>query len=341
MEKYPAASPLYRFKEDRIHMLIKETMQKKPVNSEFYSISGALKNYKSKTKIDSKSNCPKMDPREYLLKVGFSNGRLHNKNWVQDPDREKETRIRAPGPNQKLNRDPEVDSELKSSEYSEIPKNKNQKKFKKLTLPIQKFSKPSDSPQRSNTAQTTSRVTLSQIKAKEYLCFAKNLSKQEKSVIKSQASLRQKVVIEEVEREAAMTERNLNRRGIFSKEINKQRVSSMVPIKISSQVRIRIDPLVKSEKDRIISERLKVKNEMVVEAKKEVNENPDKNSVLEILNSLLTKHDYKGKKNDSYVKENEDNGVVKNQWVERINKTVSNILNKTKPDDKMLRIMAL
>ena len=340
MEKHFARSLKHGFKEDKIHLLIKRTIQKNPVNSEFFNVSKVAKNYQSKKKIDPNSKLLKMDPREFLSKVGFSNGRLHEKNWVENLNHDKETRIQAPGPTlHKLNQDSDIDQA--SSEVLETSPPPIQKKLKNFKLAFSKLTNSSSSPVRAYTARTTSRLTSSQQKSKEYLCFAKNLNKQERKVIKSQTGIKQKLVEEQVEKDAAKTERTLNKRGIFSKEINKVRVQSMIPIKITSQNRIRIDPLKKIEKERILSLRLgKWENKNPGLVKESVGSD-QKNKVLEMLCGILTKQDYNGKKSDSFAQDNEDIGGGKSGWIERINKTVSQVLNKTKLDDRMLRIMAL
>ena len=266
--------------------------------------------------------------------------RLHDKNWVEDLNHDKETRIQAPGPTIRK-RFQDSCPDQSDSDLSEASPPPIQRKLKNFKLPFSKLKNSDSSPMRSNTARTTSRLTSTKQKSKEYLCFAKSLSKQERVIIKSEATMKQKLVKEEVEKDAAKTERSLNKRGIFSKEINKERVRSMIPIKISSQTRIRIDPLVKMEKDRVLSQRLGKWENKNTELRKESVGSEQKSKVLEVLCGILTKQDYNAKKSDSFVVDNEDCGGGKSGWIDRINRTVNQVLSKTRLDDRMLRIMAL
>jgi hypothetical protein len=342
MEKYSATSPLFRFKEDRIHSVIKETMQKKPVNKD-YTLGAKVKPKKTINQSESEK-LVKIDPRDYLASVGFVNGRLKEKNWVVEDDQKKQ-KIKAPGP--VLSKLKQVEELAEASEFedSEMASKKIKNKFKRLPLHLVGRGEGNhEMIERAATSRTELRQTKSQLKAKEYLCFLAQLNSKEKSFLNEQVCGKEIEIRTKADEFARKSEKKLNGLGIFSNEVNQLRVASMIPVKINTQVKLKVDPLAKNAKNFLVEQKAKKLINFTPEPQKEKNYSSrsiSRDKTLETIKSVLVKEDFNRRQFEDTTVKSQVNQYKKIHWVERINKTVNDIMKKTKPDEKMLRIMAL
>lgn len=342
MEKSPAASPLFRFNEDRIHAIIKETMQKKPVNRDYNLNPKQVLAQKSLKHVGSNSNLTKFDPRDYLASIGFAKGRLKEKNWIIE-DLNNKQRIQAPGPT-RFHQIEELESASDELNDVEVKSRKIKHKFKKLPLKNLKNSqRKTTSPQRASTSRTFSRQTTSQLKAKEYLCYLAGLNNNEKLVLNEQISIKKEEIETDIKEQAYKSQSKLNFKGIFSNEINKLRVDSMIPVRVQARVKTSVQPLAKSAKNLALDEKAKVLMQFGCDLNSEnkvSSRSINKEKTLENIKSVIVKEEFGLKTLDDSGKKRLKEGV-KVGWIERINRTVADIKRKTKPDEKMMKVLAL
>ena len=345
MEKSPAASPLFRFNEDRIHAIIKETMQKKPVNRDYNLNPQQVLAQKSLKHAGSNSNLTSMtkfDPRDYLASIGFAKGRLKEKNWIIE-DLNHKQRIQAPGPT-RFHQVEELESASDELDDVEVKSRRIKNKFKKLPLQsIAKSQRKTTSPQRASTSRTYSRQTTSQLKAKEYLCYLTGLSNNEKIVLNEQILIKKEEIEADIKVQAYKSQSKLNFKGIFSNEINKLRVESMVPVRVQARVKTTVQPLAKSAKNLALDEKAKVLMRSGCDLSSEIkatSRSIPKEKTLDDIKSLIVKEEFGLKTMDDSGKKRLKGGV-KVGWIERINRTVADIVRKTKPDERMMKVLAL
>ncbi|OMJ72138.1 hypothetical protein SteCoe_29475 [Stentor coeruleus] len=344
MEKSTPPNAIIRFKEDPIHSLILETLNKKPVNSDHYSVVKRIKLgdfIKRPVTTDNLDTVSKR-AKEYMNEVGFAYGRLQEKNWVADEIRKGKLRIHAPGPVITKKPNEEIDENL---EFNDNFRTKVLTGFQKVKPPpIQRDSTIKYSRPKNKSTRPTTRVSASQRQAREYLNYLHALNINEQSFITSQVSQKKKELGEKFEEEAKKEVLILNARGIFSQEFNRERVKSMVPVKMQNQVKLSIEPMVRTAKDIVMKEKIKdwqfnpfsnVKVD-VLEQKKEER----KEKLLDVVESTISKKSMKNRRREVSVV-NTTKKKVKMHWVDRLNQTVNDTIVKTRPDEKITNMKVL
>jgi hypothetical protein len=333
-----SGSPVFRFKEDPIHTLIKDTLSKKPINSDHFSLIKRIKisDYASDSISGENLETVVKRSKEYMNQVGFAYGRLQEKGWVSDQVKDGKLRIHAPGPaiRSKFNEEDEEKLEITDSF-----KTKKLVGFQKVKNPESLKKKPPVlTPKRVMTTRPTTRLSASQRQAREYLNYLNALSNNEQEFIGNQVSQKRKELTQRHETEAHRMEKELNEKGIFSPLFNKERVASMLPVKMLSQNKVCIDPMIRNAKDIIMKEKLKEWQLESFDFKKNKSENierlPRKEKLIDVVSAAITKKHVKNKK----VVIQSPQKKVKMHWVDRLNQTVDDIMSKTRPDEKILNM---
>ena len=82
MAKNTGIVPIFRFKEDPIYTLILNTLNKKPVNSDHFSLVKRIKlsDYTKNPVPAENMDTVAVRSKEYMNEVGFAYGRLQEKN---------------------------------------------------------------------------------------------------------------------------------------------------------------------------------------------------------------------------------------------------------------------
>lgn len=343
MEK-PAAEVVFKFKDDPIHTLILETLNKKPVNSDFYSLVKRIKvgDFLKRPVTTDNLDTVSKRAKEYMNEVGFAYGRLQEKNWGSSTTRRGKLRIHAPGP--VINKKPleEIDENLV---FNDDFQTKTLTGFQKVKIPpIERISTINYSKARRKPTRPTARISASQRQAREYLNYLHALNINEQTFIRSQVSQKKKELGEKYEEDAENEEEILNARGIFTEKFNKARAKSMIPVKMQSEIKLSIEPMVRNAKDIVMKEKIRewqfnpyanTKNEVVV-----VEVSDRKERLLEMLERAITKKSVKIKKKEVTVVSTKKK-KIKMHWVDKLNNTISETVSKTKPDEKITNMRVL
>ncbi|OMJ72104.1 hypothetical protein SteCoe_29531 [Stentor coeruleus] len=343
MEKSTSPNTIVRFKEDPIHSLILETLNKKPVNSDFYSVVKRIKlgDYTKKSVTTDNLDTVSKRAKDYMNEVGFAYGRLQEKNWGVDENRKGKLRIHAPGPVITKTPNEEIDENL---EFNDTFHTKVLTGFQKIKPPIQRDSAIKYSKPRGKTTISTTRVSASQHQAREYLNYLHALNLNEQSFITSQVSQKKKELEEKFEEESKKEVLILNTRGIFSKEFNKERVKSMTPVKMQKQVKLSIEPMVRTAKDIVMKEKIKdwkfnPFSNIKIDVLQQKNEDKME-KLLDIVESTISKKSLKNKRREVSAV-NMTKKKVKMHWVDRLNQTVNDVIGKIRPDEKIIDIKVI
>jgi hypothetical protein len=343
MAKNNPVSPIYRFKEDPIHALILETMSKKPVNSDHFSLVKRIKlsDYTKRPVTTDNLDTVGKRSREYMAEAGFAYGRLKQTNLSSDPIKNNIVRIHAPGPVRNKIMDEENQDQ---KEFNDDFQSKTISGFQKVKIaPMEKNSKNTKySKVLENLTLPNTRISASQRQAREYLNYLNALNLNEHSFIHSQIVQKTKELEENIENESKKQETKLNSRGIFSTEFNKERVISMMPVKMLSQLKITVEPIVREAKSLVMKEKVKEwQYNPFGNPKAETNKslkNRRKTRLLDIVEQTISKKSTKVKKKEITVLAKQK---IKLNWVDRLNQTMTFVKEKCKPDERISNMEAL
>lgn len=118
----------------------------------------------------------------------------------------------------------------------------------------------------------------------------------------------------------------------------------MIPVKMQSEIKLSIEPMVRTAKDIVMKEKIRewqfnpyanTKNEVVV-----VEVSDKKEKLLDMLERAVTKKSVKVKKKEVTVVSTKKK-KIKMHWVDKLNNTISETVSKTKPDDKITNMKVL
>jgi len=337
MKKSSEKSPVFRFSEDPIHAMIFETLTKKPINSDHFSLVKRIKlsDYAHRPVSTENLDTVVKRSKEYMTKVGFAYGRLLEKTWTSKTKKNEKLRIHAPGPvvNSKYN-----EEDIEEFDLPEMAKGKKLVGFqkprieehRKQTVPDKKKTKPQH-------PRPATQISSSQRQAKEYLNYLNALSTNENEFILTQITQKRKELAKQLEGEAKKKESELNDKGIFSPVFNKERASSMVPVKMLSKNKVCIEPMLRNAKEIVMKEKMKDlllgSFELSRNSTGIIEKSPRKENLMNIVASTITKKQIKNKKREVVVAS--PRKKVKLHWVDRLNLTMSEIMTKTRPDEKL------
>ncbi|OMJ95083.1 hypothetical protein SteCoe_1622 [Stentor coeruleus] len=289
--------------DDLLDKLIADTLQKKPVNSEHFAIIRKVKPGEKFSKHPVNNEKDQHVPinrriQDLMHKVGFSYGRLKEKNWVTDKSN-KITRMVAPGP-------------IIKTLTKELPKIQFDDKFK-VKYP-HGFSKPSyDKPvyDTSNShsvdikkpMETSTQRYLSQSpsqrQAKEYLQFLTAITSEEKRVLQTQIDSKKQDFKEELVLKVPREIKTLNNRGVFNTELNEIRANSMLDVKLKNQMKIKLEPIVRKVKAEVLREKMQdynKKTEEIVDMEEQmIMEQDRKIKLLKYVGETISKNVVEGK----------------------------------------------
>lgn len=335
-------NPIVRFKDDPIHSMILDTLSKRPVNSDYYSLVKRinLSDYiKHPTSADNLDTIVRRS-KEYMSKVGFAYGRLLEKNWVSSLIKHDKLRIYAPGPVIRKFNNEEI-------EEFELPDTFKQKKligFQKVKNP-KKLNKPivKQIQTRVESTRPATRVSASQKQARVYLNYLHTLTTGEQAIINSQISKKKQELSQKFEESAKNKEKSFNSKGIFSPDLNKERAQSMIPIKMLSQSKVCIKPMMRNAKEIVMKDKISEFHfEPELETKADSGESDiaeKKEKIMELIESTITKNQSKNRKKETSMVNAQKK--VKVHWSERLNRSMFEIINKTRPDERISNMQIL
>ena len=335
-------NPVARFKEDPIHSMILDTLSKRPVNSDYYSLVKRinLSDYIKRPISADKLETIAKRSEEYMAKVGFAYGRLVEKNWVSSLIKRDKLRIHAPGPViSKFN-----DEEIEQFELPDTFKKKKLVGFQKAKNPNQ-LSKPTTKhvQTRVETTRPNTRVSASQRQARKYLNYLHTLTTGEHAIINTQICKKKQELTEKFEEIGKNREKKFNSKGIFSPELNKERVQSMIPVKMLSQYKVCFKPMMRNAKEIVMKDKLSEFHfEPAFETKADSGESDSaekKERIMELIENTITKNQSKNRKKEASLVSVQKK--VKVHWSERLNKSMFEIINKTRPDENFLNMPIL
>ena len=336
-------TPVFRFEDDPIHALIKDTLTKKPINSDHFSLIKRIKisDYTSDNIPNENLETVVKRSKEYMNQVGFAYGRLQEKGWVAEHIKDGKLRIHAPGPviktkfNEEDEKPIEIVDSFKTKKLVGFQKVKNPELLKKKPAAL--------TPKRLLTTRPTTRLSASQRQAREYLNYLNALSNNEQEFIGNQIKQKRLELTQRYESQAKRAEKELNDKGVFSAEFNRERVCSMVPVKMLSQNKVCIDPMIRNAKEIIMKEKIKDWQLDSFDFKKNKSEpierKPKKEKLIDVVQATITKKNLKNKKREVVVQS--PSKKIKMHWVDRLNQTMSDIISKTRPDEKILNMAVL
>ena len=324
----------FKFQDDPVQAVIIELLNKKPVNSDHFSLvkriklADYLKHPTSQGNIETTARRSK----EYMTGIGFSYGRLKEKNWVTNTQRQDLPHMFIPGPtiNNRSLSDP-------VSSPPELPNPKPLVGFQKVRpLNISPLSLPAPVSSQPQTSRPYTRVSASQRQAREYLNYLNALSGSEQAFITNQIKQKKLEIIENIEKSSKKIEKKLNLKGIFPEEINKQRTLSMLPVKMLSQTKICLEPMIRNAKEIVMKEKIK---EWQVDPDGEyraveaiTSREVRKNKAFKAVEMTITKKLQKGRKKELVDAEAKKK---KMNWVDRLNQSMNETISNTRPDELM------
>lgn len=344
MSKKKVITPIFRFKQDPVIALINDIISKKPVNSDHYSI---IKRIKLSDYIKGSVTTDNLDSvgirsKEYMNEVGFAYGRLQEKNWISGEIKEGTVRINAPGP--LLNKLMHEEEEEEIADFNDEFQSKISARFQKVKVPqVDKNSPMNSMKTRGKTTQPATRITASQRQAREYLNYLQSLNPNENSYIHSQVSQKTKELEERFQVEAKKKEEKLNSLGMFSAKFNKERVNSMMPVKMNSQIKLTIEPISRNAKEIVMKERYKdwkydpFSNSAAKTA--DTNKKDRKAKLMDVVERAISKKASKFKKKENFVMSAKKK--VKMHWTDRLNQTMAEVIEKTRPDERISNMKVL
>ena len=343
MAKKPTKTPIFRFKEDPVHALVLETLNKKPVNSDFFSLVKRIKlsDYTKGSATTENLDTVVNRSREYMSEVGFAYGRLQEKNCISGEAKQGTVRINAPGPvfNKLLEEEEEETEDFNDNFQSKIVV-----RFQKAKIPpLDQTCSANYSKIRGRTTRPMARMSASQKQAREYLSYLNALNSNEHSYINTQISQKTKELEEKFEEQGKKREGKLNFRGIFTAQFNKERVKSMMPVRMHSTIKSSIEPFIRNAKNVVIKEKFKEGQGNIFDrANTETADSSRKDrkaKLLEIVERAITKNINWPKKKESLVSSTKKK--IKMHWADRLNQTMEEVRAKTKPDERIMNLSVL
>ena len=278
--------------DEYLDKLIAETLKKKPVNSDHYCIIKKVKPGEKFSKNPDKNQREYRDPlnqriKDLMDRVGFSYGRLKEKDWVTERS-EKKTLMIAPGP-------------VMNAMNRKIPKVFFDDKFK-AKYP-NGFDKPSygnyssHSVDAKKTQETSTNRFLSQSpsqrQAKEYLQFLTAISSEEKKILQHKIDGKVQDFKKDLYLQVPKEVNNLNNRGIFSTQVNEIRANSMLNVKLRNQMKIKLEPIVRSVKAEVLKERMDAWNastEYIIKPETYQQDIEKRNKLLQHIGATVSKN---------------------------------------------------
>lgn len=321
--------------DDLLDKLIADTLQKKPVNSEHFAIIRKVKPGEKFSKHPVNNEKDQRVPinrriQDLMYKVGFSYGRLKEKNWVTEKSN-KITRMVAPGP-------------IVRTLAKELPKIQFDDKFK-VKYP-NGFSKPSyekplydtsnshsvdiKKPMETSTQRYLSQSP-SQRQAKEYLQFLTAITSEEKRVLQTQIDSKKQDFKEELVQKVPKEIKTLNNRGVFNTELNEIRANSMLDVKLKNQMKIQLEPIVRKVKAEVLREKMQAYNEKTEEIvdmeEQMVMEQDRKIKLLKYVGETISKNVVEGK--DKILLSTMYNS--EHDWTDALNESITKMKAKCTP----------
>lgn len=320
---------IYR-KEDYLDKLITDTLKKKPVNSDYFSIVRKIQPNevfsKNPNRVIQESHIPlNRRIRETMDTAGFAYGRLREKTFG-DNMCEKQVRIVAPGPT--ISR---ISKEVPKVHFEDQFKAKFPRSFEKPSLET--------GGSRSVDIKKTSEVSTcrylsqspSQRQAKEYLQFLNAITSDEKKVLQQKIEGKINDFRKELHEKVPKVINSLNNRGIFSTEINEFRANSMLNVKLKNQMKIELEPIVRKVKAEVLKEKMQAYSE-TVEKEPVVNdyfllENEKRHKLLKTVGETVSKGVItKGEKDITNTFYNSDH-----DWTEALTQSMNKAMIKCTP----------
>lgn len=320
------------YKRDPINELIIETLRKKPVNSEYFSVLKRIKpgNRVRTRDLDFKVNQDTVSERSknYLSEVGFTYGRLHYEDALNSSHTDR-ARIRAPGP-------------LLEKKESPIPIVKFKDKFKPRAVERFYDYKPiieqkTESVVKTRYESTDSKMpnlSPSQNQAKEFLKFLNVFSPEEKRFINSQVSNKFKMFAKDLEISAEKEMKMLDKRGMFNSRLNRLRVQAMIEVK-KMHKRSSLSPVIKTARQQLeITREITPVKKTVFEFE---GENTRQQQVLKKIEGAVAKKIVRNKRRQSIMEE--DNEWNYNPaWSEDIHDSVLQSMKNCRPDSRITNL---
>jgi cell fate (sporulation/competence/biofilm development) regulator YmcA (YheA/YmcA/DUF963 family) len=249
-------------KEDYLDKLITDTLKKKPVNSDHFSIVRKIHPNevftKNPNRVIQESHVPlNRRIKETMENAGFAYGRLREKSWG-DNNRDKQVRIVAPGPT--IGRSSQEPPKV---HFNDQFRAKFPRSFEKPSLESGgsrsvDIKKPSE-------VSTCRFLTQSpsQRQAKEYLQLLNAITPDEKKILQHKIDLKVNDYRKELNEKVPKVISSLNNRGIFSTELNEFRASSMLNVKLKNQMKVELDPIVRKIKAEVLKDKMTAYNETI------------------------------------------------------------------------------
>ncbi|CAG9326513.1 unnamed protein product [Blepharisma stoltei] len=323
---------------DPINQLILETLRKKPVNSEYFSVLKRIKpgyrvRQRDKDFYNKSPEAVSERSKNYLTEAGFSYGRFHFSDPFKD-QRAGRPRIRAAGP-------------IIDQPAEDLPPIKFNDKFSPKI--IEGFRKPSPIiPQKIESIIKTHRdwnldsqrnESPSQIKAKEYLMYVNCVSPAEKSHLKAKIIADMNSYKKKLEKNADSELAQLNGRGMFSNQINKTRVQAMIAVRLQNK-RMSLSPVLRAAKEELSRSKIKqftvspIKTNLIEES--EVIEHERGKKLLKVIEGAVAKKIVRNKRRKSSSLQ--DELLYKSEWTEAINASVHETMKHCRPDSRITNL---
>ena len=318
--------------DDYLDKLILETLQKKPVNSDHFCIVKKVKPgekfSKNPAKVQPESKVPLNERiKELMDRAGFSYGQLKEKNWVTDRSTKK-TRMVAPGP-------------VINSINQEIPRVYFDDKFK-AKYPVG-FNKPNysslsfHSVDSQKLVETSTNRYLSQSpsqrQAKEYLQFLTAISPEEKKILQKKIDGKVQDFKKDLCLQVPKEVSNLNNRGIFSTEVNEIRANSMLNVKLRNQMKIKLEPIVRSVKAEVLKERMQAwssSTETFAKSESVVQQADKRAKLLQHVGEIVAKKQI----NTKSIEPETRTHTSDMEWTEALVKSINKMKIKCTPRDQ-------
>lgn len=247
-------------KEDYLDKLITDTLKRKPVNSDHFSIVRKIQPGEVFTKHPNRPIANSHLPisrriKETFETVGFSYGRLKDSSQIYSNE-SKQVRIFAPGPNI-----PKIDQEVPRVYFEDNFKAKFPHGFNKAQIDY--LDSRSTEGKKKSEASLVRFLSMSpsQKQAKEYLQYLTAITSDEKKVLQKKIDLKVNDFKKNLYEQIPKVVNDLNNRGVFSTEINEMRANSMLGVKLKNQMKIQLEPIVRKVKAEVLKEKMQEYNE--------------------------------------------------------------------------------
>ena len=268
-------------KEDPVHRLVMEVLSKKPVNSEHFTVIKRIKPRERASPSDRKG--PKPDPDtvteragQLLHQLGFAYGRLN----PVDPTQESKKgvlRIRAPGPQM---HDEEANVTIPKVRTLKVPE---RRPFFARPLPPSKPRTTSVRQRVRTAAEQPTRLTTSQVQARELLGHLDLVSPVQKKFVGTEVKKKLQTLKLNIEKGVRAEEELYNQKGIFSTEVNHARARASFAARLKARTAAGVRQYAKQAEQEF--------KQLRVQSESEVSESSIDNSeqFLRIVESTIAK----------------------------------------------------